>query len=53
MKTAYCLFPVSILRCRFFRLGKKKPKKKIVVCSLGINKVFPNILNLSLSIHCH
>ena len=32
---------------------KETRKKKTGGCSLGISKVFPNILNLSLSIHCH
>lgn len=31
---------------------REKETKKTAVCSLGINKVFPNILYLSLSIHC-
>ena len=40
MKTAYCLFPVSILRCRFFRLGKKKQKNSGVLTwyQQGISK---------------
>jgi len=40
-------------KVQVFQVRVKETKKKAVVCSLGINKVFPDILNLSLSVHCH